>query len=216
MSGSFKPPLEHRDEFVRSLDTPAHRPSLRQCVDHNPVGRVMNDRHLLKYLIPAIGTLHFAAALWLWCVFIIWVVDHLALATLPRDYLVSNIVIPLALCLMLLIGFVVSLHSVHHNGGYADQIGVVLLALTGVFFTVGASHTAAQIHYFGPPGTNHFYATWWLYSQFPPLSIVGRAFVAVAIFMAAILLLACCHRDPSSSRPTIGDLKSAGVDVDRG
>jgi hypothetical protein len=182
---------------------------------HPPVGRAMTSRQIQRYTVPAIGTLHFAVALCWWCVLVFQVVGLRTLVALPRSYLLSQIVYPIASCLVLLTGFCVSLFFTQRNSRHARRAVFAVLVLIAVLFTVGAGHTAAQVHYFGPPGTNHFYATWWLYSQFPPLSIACRALVSVTFVFAATALFCYWNRVPDSCRPTIQDLKSAGVDADR-
>jgi hypothetical protein len=70
--GESKPHWNIGMSSVRSLDTPAHRPSLRQCVDHNPVGRARMDskrRGRMKRRIAALCVLllvGFVSRYWLW------------------------------------------------------------------------------------------------------------------------------------------------------
>lgn len=163
----------------------------------------MNIRGILRYIIPAVGTIHFGIALIWWYLILFRVLGLEAIGALPANFILLVIVFPLATCLILLAGFAVALHYTDRKSRFAHSLTVGIIGIACVLFTLGATSSAAQVHVFGRPGLNHFYATWWLYSQFPPLSMGARALGAVTTFVAAVFLLKHGHLDHGTCRSTM-------------
>ncbi|MEZ5944287.1 MAG: hypothetical protein R3C18_23090 [Planctomycetaceae bacterium] len=151
----------------------------------------MSRHSYLKYAVPAIGTVYFGGALFLWCVFIFRIVGVEDLLNVPRHNLVWNLGIPFCQCVLLLSGFSSAIYLTKRGSRLAIPVTLGSTLLTGILFVWLATPENAQIHYFGSPEVvqNHFHVNWYVYSWFPMLTTGNRALVATAGVVTAALFL---------------------------
>lgn len=152
----------------------------------------MTGRQIIPYLIPCAGVIHFGFALSYWGMLVFVVASPAAWFDCPLEWVAEVVLIPMGNALILFSGFSISQWLVHSRRGIANFATLITVIFAAVAFTFNANHTSAQVHCFGPPGTNHFYATWWLYSECPPVSALCRGCVAsLAPLLAAQVLFSC-------------------------
>lgn len=151
----------------------------------------MKIRHVIRYIVPIVGTIHFGVALLWWCDLLFYIANIETLASLPADRLLLCVVIPLQSCQTLLPGFAAALYFTRRNSHNAHPLAVTSVGIACLLFTLSSTSSFAQVHVFGRPGLNHFYATWWPHSRILPQSIVARALIAAATFFVAITLTRC-------------------------
>ncbi len=198
--------MMHSDQQQLTRDCRREKNSQLACTKgrvatQKPVDPKMKIRQVIQYIIPATGTIHFSVALLWWCDLLFYVAGLETLMAIPTNRLLLCIVIPLQSCLALLAGFATALFFTIRNRRIAHPLTVASVGNACLFFVLSSTSSFAQVHVLCSPGLNHFYATWWLYSRFPPLSMPARTLVAAAIFVATITLSHCCrHQDAVSSR----------------
>jgi len=154
------------------------------------------DRHRTTLcFITAFGVVYFWVSSCWWAHLLSQLSD--IVWDLPNELFVAQVVWPVAECLTLLALFIVAFCSSWNRKRGTEIVVVTCVVIAAAAFLLDVHYSRAQIHIFGPPGGNNFYATWWLYSSGPHLSPPVRYLIAATVIATIVGVVAFSWRNRS-------------------
>ena len=158
------------------------------------IDHIRRDKHAATMcVISGLGVLYFLGSLCAWT-------RHLSLFGdvywgLSASDFIELVVVPVGECLVLLASFLTALAFCWRRKRGTEFMVCGCAAIATAAFLVDIHFSRAQIHVFGPPGINHFYANWWLYSCGPHLAPSIRYPFALIIVssIAGVVWFSRCH-----------------------
>ena len=154
----------------------------------------MNHRRVNLTAISAIGATHFIVGLGWWMFLFVRVIPPFHVWLLPKRAMFELIIIPLGNCVVLLSAFLFAVRLSLRESRHAELAIWLTTLVTAIVFLVDTELSFAQIHVFGTTRwSNHFFMTWWLYSQMPYLTFTVRLVVASLCLTGMSFLLWRIH-----------------------
>ena len=151
----------------------------------------MTQRRFSLTLISALGVAHFVIGLGCWVFLLGWLFPRVGVGIwqLPKQAMLEAVVIPFTNCVVLLAAFLFALRLSLRESRQAELALWLTALLTAIAFLIDTEWSFAQIHKFGPPGTNHFFATWPVYSTMPYLTWGVRLLIVIVGVMGLSWIL---------------------------
>jgi hypothetical protein len=157
-------------------------------------------RRFSLILLSSVGVAHFVIGLGCWSFLLFWLFPRarVDIFQLRGQALFEAVVIPLSSCVVLLVGFLLALWLSLKENRKAELTVWATALLTVAAFLMDTEWSFAQIHFFGKPGTNHFFATWPLYTVMPYLSFRIRFATAFLALLMLSWFLWILHSEPTA------------------
>jgi hypothetical protein len=163
-------------------------------------GYLKRDKHAATLcIIAACGVFYFWVSLCWWTHFLTQLSD--VVWNFPNELFVDQVVWPVAECVTLLASFVIAFSCSWHRKRGTKFLVVGCVAIANAAFLYDVHFSRAQIHVFGPPGGNNFYATWWLYSSGAHLAPAIRYSIAATSITTVVGVVAFSWRKRKTAVP---------------